>query len=57
VVYLLNRGNDRRDLFVEPRTKAAFLKCLNETYHKTGRQVFGGAINPRSSSVCLRVLL
>ena len=36
VYHLLNRGNYRADIFRADRTKAAFLKCLDETCVRTG---------------------
>ncbi|MEZ5276003.1 MAG: transposase [Opitutaceae bacterium] len=35
VYHVINRGNYRQDVFKAERTKAAFLKCLNETCEKT----------------------
>jgi putative transposase len=40
VFHLLNRGNYRRDIFVESPTKASVLKCLDETCLKTGWRLF-----------------
>ena len=44
VFHLMNRGNYRTDLFVERRTKAAFLKCQDEACRKTGWRMFAWAI-------------
>jgi len=39
VYHVLNRGNYKTDIFVDDRTKVAFLKCLDEVCGKTGWRV------------------
>lgn len=39
VYHVLNRGNYRSDIFRSAKTKAAFLKCLDEACGKTGWRV------------------
>ncbi len=39
VYHVLNRGNYRADIFRSEKTKAAFLKCLDETCARTGWRV------------------
>lgn len=39
VYHVLNRGNYRTDIFVEDRTRVAFLRCLDEACRKTGWRV------------------
>lgn len=42
--HLINRGNYRQDVFTHPRTRRAFLKCVDETHRKTGWRSFGVAV-------------
>ncbi len=39
IYHVLNRGNDRADIFRSDKTKAAFLHCLDEACRKTGWEV------------------
>ena len=39
IYHVINRGNYRADIFRWDKTKAAFLKCLDETCEKTGWRV------------------
>ena len=44
VYHVINRGNYRSDIFRDERTRAAFLKCLDQTCGKTGWQVYGWCV-------------
>jgi putative transposase len=44
VYHVLNRGNYRVDIFRADKTKAAFLKCLQESCERTGWQVHAWCI-------------
>ena len=39
VYHVINRGNDRGDIFRSPKARLAFLKCLDEACRKTGWRV------------------
>lgn len=42
--HLINRGNYRRDIFAAPRTRLAFMKCVDEAHRKTGWRSFAVAV-------------
>jgi REP element-mobilizing transposase RayT len=42
--HLINRGNYRREIFADDRTRRAFLQCVDETHRKTGWRTFGLAV-------------